>query len=220
MIDPMVTRERRAERGRQRGMRLRADTGRAYRLARRSAGLSQAAVGRLAGTSQASVSRIERGMGAGDLVLLAMIGSVVGLDLVVNAYPGGAPVRDAGHTKLTRRLQLLLPRDFAWQTERFMPIAGDQRSIDAVIIGPPLDTGFELELRLTDAQALVRRTRLKQRDANLACMILVFADTAANRRAVAAAEATLRPAFPLDARHVLAALRAGRMPEANGILFA
>ena len=215
----MVTRERRAERGRQRGMRLRAEVGRGYRQARRSAGLSQATVARMVGTSQASVSRIERGLGTGNLVLLAMIGTVVGLDLVVTAYPGGAPVRDAGHAKLTRRLQLLLPGDFEWQTERVMPMVGDQRSIDAVILQPPLDLGFELESRLMDGQGLVRRARLKQRDANLACMILVFADTSANRRAAAAVEATLRPAFPLDARRVLAALRAGRTPEANGILF-
>ncbi|MGH2357541.1 MAG: hypothetical protein ACRDGJ_05955 [Candidatus Limnocylindria bacterium] len=100
-----------------------------------------------------------------------------------------------------------------------MPIVGDLRSIDAVINRPSLHTGFELESRLTDAQALVRRILLKQRDAGLACMILVLADTLANRQAVAAADATLRPAFPLDARRVMAALRAGRTPEANGILF-
>lgn len=216
----MVTRESRAERGRQRGTRLRAEVGRAFRLARRSAGLSQASVGRLVGASQSSISRIERATRGADVVLLAMIGSVIGLDLAVNVYPGGSPVRDAGHTRLMRRLQLLLPDHFGWQTEQVLPIPGDQRSIDAVIVRPPLQTGFELETRLMDTQDLVRRALRKQRDANLACTVLVFADTAANRRAVAAAEATLRPAFPLDGRAVLASLRAGRTPEANGILFA
>lgn len=148
-----------------------------------------------------------------------MIGSVVGLDLVVNVYPGGSPVRDAGHARLTRRLQLVLPDHFQWRTEQLLPIPGDQRSIDAVIVHPALRTAFEIETRLMDAQDLARRALRKQRDADLACMLLVFADTAANRRAVAAAEATLRPAFPLDRRAVLGRLRVGRSPEANGILF-
>jgi hypothetical protein len=50
-------------------------------------------------------------------------------------------------------------------------------------------------------------------------MILVFPDTAANRQAVEAAGPTLRPSFPLSSRAILAALRAGRIPTANGILF-
>lgn len=216
----MATKERRSERGRQRGLRMRAEIGRAYRLARRSAGLTQASVARLVGTSQASISRIERAKGDAGLTLLAMIGSIIGLDLVVKVYPGGAPIRDAGHIKLADRLRRLLPTEFVWQTECLMPMPGDQRSIDAVIVTPSLGTGFELESRLFDGQALVRRTLLKQRDANLACMILVFADTIANRRAVAAADATLGPAFPLGARRLLSALRSGRTPEANGILFA
>lgn len=216
----MVTRERRAERGRQRGRRMRAEVGRAYRLARRSAGVTQASVARLVGTSQATISRIERATGEADLTLLAMIGTVIGLDLVVSVYPGGTPVRDAGHVKLTRRLQLLLPTEFVWRTEQFMPTPGDQRSIDAIIVSPPLRAGFEIESRLLDGQDLARRTLLKQRDANLACMILVFADTTFNRRAVASSDATLRPAFPLGARQLLSALRSRRTPPANGILFA
>lgn len=216
----MATRERRAERGRQRGLRMRAEVGRAYRLARHSAGITQASVARLVGTSQATISRIERATGQADMTLLAMIGTVIGLDLVVSVYPGGTPMRDAGHIKLTHRLQRLLPTEFVWRTEQFMPIRGDQRSIDAVIVSPPLGAGFEIESRLVDAQALARRTLLKQRDANLACMILVFADTTANRRTVASSDATLRPAFPLGARRLLSALRSRRTPSANGILFA
>ncbi|MCA1588569.1 MAG: hypothetical protein LC744_07935 [Chloroflexi bacterium] len=174
----------------------------------------------MVGTSQPTISRIERATAEADLTLLAMIGTVIGLDLVVAVYPGGAPVRDAGHIKLTYRLQGLLPTEFVWQTEQVMPAPGDQRSIDAIIRNPPLRTGFELESRLVDGQAVARRALLKQRDANLACMILVFADTTANRRAVASSEATLRPAFPLGARQLLFALRSHRTPPANGILFA
>jgi hypothetical protein len=100
-----------------------------------------------------------------------------------------------------------------------IPIPGDRRAVDAVIVEPAVQVGFELESRLLDAQAVTRRAALKQRDAGLACLVLVLSDTAANRRSVAAAGPTLRAAFPLGGRAVLWALRAGRAPSAGGILF-
>jgi hypothetical protein len=81
-----------------------------------------------------------------------------------------------------------------------------------------LGVGFELETRLMDAQALVRRLALKQRDAGLARMVLVLADTRTNRAALAAADGTLRSAFSLAKREVIASLRDGRAPNANGIV--
>ena len=200
-------------------MRIGAETGRAFRNARRSLGLSQHRVAELVGLSQSAISRVERGISEVGIVPLAMIAGVLGLDLVVSLHPGGAPVRDAGHIRLMSRLRGLLPSHLVLKTEVPMPIIGDRRAIDALIAFPRLDTAFELETRLTDAQALVRRAILKQRDAGLACMILVFPDTAANRRAVAAAAPTLRPAFPLSSRVILGALRAATTPPGNGMLF-
>ena len=215
----MPTRERRADQGRQRGMRINAEIGRAFRLARRSLGLSQRHVAELVGISQSVMSRLEAGRSTCSIGVLAMVGAVLGLDLVVGVHPGGTPVRDAGHIRVMTRLRTRLPRHFVLKSEVPVPIAGDRRAIDALIADPPLDTGFELETRLTDAQALVRRTILKQRDAGIGCLILVFPDTVANRQAVAAAAPTIRPSFPLTSRAILAALRAGRTPSANGILF-
>lgn len=215
----MPTRERRAERGRQRGLRTVADIGRAFRLARRSLGLSQAFVARLADISQALYSRIERGKADAGIVVLSAIGDILGLELTAKLWPAGAPVRDAGHVRLLNRLKLRMPSTFRWRTEIPIPIAGDLRSIDAMIVVPRLAVGFELESRLVDAQALVRRVVLKQRDADLACMIIVLPDTLANRQAAAGAEATLRGSFPLESRAILAALREGNVPAQNGILF-
>lgn len=166
------------------------------------------------------MSRIERGRATADLVVLAMFGSVVGLDLWVKLFPAGSPVRDAAHARLLGRLQARLPSEFRWRTEVPIPVPGDQRGIDAMIVEPAVDAGFELESRLLDSQAVTRRAALKQRDAGLACMILVLADTMANREAMAAAEPTLRAAFPLDGRSLLNALRSGQTPPAGGILFA
>src|SRR5688572_9732340 len=104
----MPTRERRAERGHQRGMRMYFEIGRAFRLKRRSHGLSQAFVSAEAGVSQAMVSRIERGLGSPDLVSLSRVADVLGLDLVATVYPAGSPVRDAGHVRVFTRLQALL----------------------------------------------------------------------------------------------------------------
>jgi hypothetical protein len=70
-----------------------------------------------------------------------------------------------------------------------------------------------------DAQALARRTTLKSRDSGIDRVILVLADTRANRRAVAAADPVLRPVFPLDSSMVLTALRNGRLPSLGGIVF-
>lgn len=148
-----------------------------------------------------------------------MIGAVLGLDLAVTLHPGGTPVRDAGHIRAMTRLRDRLPRHFLLKTEVPVPIAGDRRAIDALVADPPLNTGIELETRLTDAQALTRRAILKQRDAGIACMILVFPNTEANRQAVEAAGPTLRPSFPLSSRAIVAALRAETTPSANGILF-
>lgn len=219
MMHLVTTRERRADRGRQRGTRISGEIGRAFRNARRSLGLSQLRVAELVGLSQAAISRLESGRSHVGVVALAMIADVLGLDLVVTLHPGGAPVRDAGHIRAMTRLRSLLPDQFVLKTEVPLPMMGDRRAIDALIADPSLDTGFELETRLIDAQALTRRAILKQRDAGLACMVLVFPDTAANRQAVAAASATLRPSFPLGTRAILSALRAGNAPAANGILF-
>lgn len=99
-----------------------------------------------------------------------------------------------------------------------MPARGDQRAIDAVAFVGVARIGFELETRLADAQATTRRAALKQRDAGLDRMILVLADTRANRDALAVATPTLRAAFPLQSRTVLTAIRADQLPGANGII--
>lgn len=215
----MATRERRAKRGREHGRQADANLGRAYRLARRAAGVTQQRLSELVGVSQGLMSRIERGAAHVDLLTHGAIAEVLGLRLSVAIYPAGSPVRDAGHVRLFMRLQARLPGHFRWRAEVPIPRPGDLRAIDAMITVPRLDVGFEVESRLMDAQALVRRVILKQRDAGLACVVLVFADTVANRDAVTGAAATLRASFPLEARTALAALRQGEVPTDNAILF-
>jgi transcriptional regulator with XRE-family HTH domain len=193
------------------------ELGQALRDARRAAGLSQQTVARRAGTSQAGLSRTERGRRSATLDDLAVLASAVGLDLVVRLFPGPDPVRDLAHVRLLARLQLELP-GLEWSTEVPLPNPGDQRAVDAVVHLGSLRIGFELETQVVDAQALVRRLALKQRDAGLTAMVLVLADTRSNRAALVASTATLRAAFPRSTTEVVAALRAGHAPLGNGIV--
>jgi transcriptional regulator with XRE-family HTH domain len=213
----VATREDAGQRGQRRAARLRLELGNALRDARRGAGLRQQTVAQRAAISQAGVSRTERATRSATLDELAILAAVVGLDLVVRLYPGPDPIRDRAHVRLLARLQAELPT-LKWWTEVPVPIPGDQRAIDAVVRFGSLGVGFELETRLVDAQALVRRLALKQRDAGLARMVLVLADTRTNRAALAAADGTLRSAFSLAKREVIASLRDGRAPNANGIV--
>jgi hypothetical protein len=50
-------------------------------------------------------------------------------------------------------------------------------------------------------------------------VVLLLADTPANRRAMALVRELLRSELPLDTRSVLRALEAGRSPGANGVAF-
>ena len=77
---------------------------------------------------------------------------------------------------------------------------------------------MEAITRFSDAQAHVRAAVLKQQSASLDRFILLLADSRHNRQAVRDAGPTLLPAFPLSGRQLLADLRAGRLPAANGVL--
>jgi transcriptional regulator with XRE-family HTH domain len=213
----VATREDAGHRGQRRATRLRLEVGNVLRDARRGAGLSQQTVARRAGTSQAGVSRTERGGRSATLDEFSVMAAVVGLDLVVRLFPGPDPVRDQAHIRLFARLQAELPA-FDWQTEVPIPVPGDQRAIDAMLHLGDRRVGFELDTRLVDAQALVRRIALKQRDAALSSVVLVLADTRSNRIALSAASHTLRPTFPLGRLEVMGSLRTGRAPNENGIV--
>jgi hypothetical protein len=71
---------------------------------------------------------------------------------------------------------------------------------------------------MLDVQALDRRISLKARDGQIDRVILLVADSEANRRALRLHREALRASFPLDSRAILRAIREGRCPSASGIL--
>ncbi len=163
--------------------------------------------------------RIERGEIPGlSLDQVSRAALAVGVRLAARLYPDGDAVRDAAQLRLLARFRSTLPPETAWQSEVPLPIPGDRRAWDAVIGLGGRRAGCEGETRLGDIQALDRRIALKARDGGLDPVILVVADTANNRSILRIHREDLRPTFPLDGRHVLAAFADGRLPARNAII--
>ncbi|HJP71716.1 MAG TPA: helix-turn-helix transcriptional regulator [Candidatus Limnocylindria bacterium] len=199
--------------------RLRREAGDELHRARLAAGLSQRAVARVLGCSASTISRIERGLVRSiSIQQLVRHGAVVGLVFRGSFFPLGAAIRDAGQLKVLNRLQAHVGAPFKWVIE-LLVAPNDLRALDAGALKPGCRIGFDVWSRVRDVQLQARSSLRKQEDAGLDRLILVFGDTAANRRAVRDAGEALRRAFPLTNRQILPALRAGEDPDGNGIVF-
>ena len=92
-----------------------------------------------------------------------------------------------------------------------MPITGDLRAGDGVLKAPFGSILVEAETRVTDIQAVERKSVLKQRDLGADRLVLLIADTPTNRR-VLALHPELRERFPVGTRRCLGALGRGEDP--------
>lgn len=187
-----------------------------------AAGMTQAQVAERIGCARQRVARIElgrvAGIGLGDLSAVA---AVVGLRLQVRAFPAGPALRDAAQLAVMHRLREVLSS--AWRLALEVPVrtSGDLRAFDLVLrerAGPAI-VCIEVITRLIDAQMQLRAVHVKWRDGAPpgARLVVVMANTPANRRALRSVRELLRDELPLDGRPVLAALRDGRDPGGNGI---
>ena len=189
------------------------------RGAREAAGLSQRDVGNALGVSRAQIGRYERGEPPLlDVRQAARLMRILGHDRVLSIYPAGGPLRDAAHLKLLHRFLALLHPRLPRQLEAPIPLPRDQRAWDVLLDFGVARAGVAVETRLRDWQALLRREQLKARDGGVERLLLVVADTHANRRAIREAGEMLRTALPLDGRALRRALREGRDPGASGVL--
>jgi transcriptional regulator with XRE-family HTH domain len=214
--------ERAYDRGTRQGGRWLRITGEEYRSARLSLGLAQRHVAESAHISPSVYGRIERGVLPHLSILqAARLASVLGLELSVRIYPGGSPTRDAAHGERLQRLLHHVADPLRYRTEVPLPATTDhpeRRSWDAILFGHGERTAIELETRLYDVQAQLRRIQLKRRDDPPDHLLLVLADTGANRRASVGLE-TLLPDLPrLKTANVLRTLRAGHLPPTGWIL--
>jgi len=192
--------------------------GRELRVARILGGKTQAQVAKAIGASNAQVCRIERaGVPKVSLLQLARFGGVVGIRIWVRAYPGGRRLMDAPQIGLLGRLKAPA-RGWAWQTEVTMPEPGDLRAADAVARNANCTVMIEAITRLADFQAQSRSALAKKRDLGADRLVLLVANTRANRRALHEAVDIAAASFPLATAEVLRAMEAGEDPGADGIV--
>ena len=189
------------------------------RTARVNRNLTIREVCRSVGVSVATGSRLERGVLEHiDVMLLARMCAVVGLDLSVKAYPGGEPIRDAAHLGLLRDFHALLHPSVDWATEVPLPTAGDPRAWDGFARGEDWRYGVEAETAPNDGQAMLRRLALKQRDGRVDGVLLVLRDTRQTRAFLREIEGLVGSTFPVAGPRALELLGVGADPGGSAII--
>jgi transcriptional regulator with XRE-family HTH domain len=130
----MGARERKVDFGAVRGRELAGMVLRELRAGRLDRGLGGADIAREARISRAQYSRIERGLTQSTSIEMASILlAAVGSELAVRVYPGGEPLRDAGHAVLIGRLRARIHPSIRFQTEVPFSAVGDRRAWDIVL---------------------------------------------------------------------------------------
>ena len=215
----VATRERPADRGSEIGRRAIRDLALEFRNARRDRGLSLRDVASAAGISATAVWRFERVESpAIGVVMVARLLAIVGLDLATRAFPGGSPLRDAGHGAVLSIFRGLLHVSLGWGTEVPFPRPGDQRAWDGMVRRPGWRYGVECETGPRDGQALGRRLEIKRRDGGVDGVLLVVPDTRRVREFLAAADVVLGPQFTVPGRRALELLGAGVDPGGSAVI--
>jgi len=189
------------------------------RTARHVLNLTQRQLGSVIGVSASEISRRELGRSrrlAGGR--LAEHAAAVGLKLSVKLWPIGGGVRDAGQVRLLGAFIARVGRPWRITLEAPIPIAGDLRAVDALMVRGAHRIAVEAITRLADLQAQVRAAQLKARDIGATRLILVVADTNANRAVLVRMRTSVVQAFDLDTRRLLTDLAAGRDPGRDGII--
>lgn len=189
--------------------------------ARRTCGATQAEIARALGWSPSKVRRIERGRRNSVTHLeLACFASVVGLRYSGRMFLGTTRLRDATQLEMIGGYRsFAITGGWSSRIEDPIPITGDLRAFDLMLRAASVRVAHEFLSRLHDVQAQIRPLLQKQRDAGVGTLILVIKDNAENRRLVREANGMLRELFPLSSRDVLRAIRQGRDPGRNGIVF-
>ena len=191
------------------------------RIKRDFLGISQSAMAKEVGCSQPHLWRIEANEVQVSLVRLSEMASVLGLELSVGLHEIGDPIRDKGHQALGKRFDAI--PSLAWRNlaEVLLPNVGDRRSWDRVLTllaDPRQVVGVDLETRIRDIQALVRRTRDRERDGGVDEILIVLSGSATNRSLVADLRSALGSRYSTAPRGILADLRTARPIRGSGVM--
>jgi transcriptional regulator with XRE-family HTH domain len=198
------------------------ELGEEFRHTRVRLGLSQREVAAAAKIHRSTYTRIEAGkLRSVAFVVLSRIAALLGLDLPLRAFPGGRSIRDRMQSSRLLKIVAWLAGPLAYRADVPLPPVlsrHEQRAWDLVIFGHGLRTAIEFEARLYDLQAQLRRWRLKWRDDPVDRLLIVVADTRANRR-ILAEFGDLLADFPrLTEAELAAQLRAGQHPATGVVL--
>ena len=215
----MANRIRTLDAARRHWDRTAVELGDQLRVARYALGLTLKQVGEALGISDSEVSRRELGRSSRvSGQKLAIHAAAVGLRLSLKAWPIGGGIRDAAQARYIAMFVARIGRFWKVILEASIPIAGDLRAVDILLLNDAARIAVEVITRLADLQAQIRAAQLKARDIGATRLILVIAATGANRAALNAARGTLAEAFDLDTRRLMADLAAGRDPGRDGIV--
>lgn len=218
----MATRQTRLLRGRRRGDVLVRRTLSELRERRMMLGISQHAMARELGCSQANLWRTEAEEVAVTVVRLSEMASVMGLELSIGLHELGDPIRDKGQQALAGRFAALLSPRWAVTSEALLPMPGDLRAWDKLLRLTGAErgqlVGVDLETRIRDAPALVRRTRMRERDGGVDAIVIVLSDSATDRRLVAQLRDALGHDYATNSRVLLKALREGSALAGSGVV--
>lgn len=205
-------------RGARNADRLVRQLGQELRDARMSTGVSQRHVARVAGLSRSVVGRAELARSVPSVITdLAVQCAALGLRLSIRVYPDGSPVRDVAQLRLTERFRPLVHRRFRWRAEVPIDDGASPRAWDNRLDGTST-IGIDAETRLHDIQALQRRCEAKWRDSGVDRIVLLVARTRHNKLVLGDHREALWSTFPADSGEILRALRAGALPQRNGLV--
>lgn len=175
------------------------------------------------GISQAQFWRLESGRVANiSLVRLCEIASLLGYEAAVTLHPIGDPIRDKAQQALAKRFDALLAPDWSVLDEVPLPTPGDQRSWDKLLrlrsVSYRHTVGVDLESRIYDIQALVRRTRQRESDGGVDEILIALSDSATNRRMADDLRQSLGSAYASASGMLRRALRLGERLPGSGVI--
>lgn len=210
--------------GHARCLRLAEWFGRELRIARMTAGLTQAQLALLAGVSQQVVSMAERGDPAISLDIRCRLAAACGYELGWRLYPvSSVSLRDSGQLAIAQTI--VAAAHPSWVCELEAVVApGDARAADLLMRRPEEVVHLEIERALVDAQAQARAAQLKReviaaRSRVPVRLVIAVPDTSMSRQRLAPLGPLLRRTFPVLSREIWHAIRHGHPVGGDGILF-
>src|SRR4029078_5629794 len=123
---------------------------------------------------------------------------------------------------LAKRFEAILSPKWRSMSEVLLPGPGELRSWDKLLrLDDPARkqlVAAHLETRIRDIQALVRRTRSRERDGHVDEILLVLSDSATNRQLVSELRETLGAAYRTSPRWLMKGLREGSALVGSGVV--